>query len=284
MLQLHKNSGSARTAFENIRYFQSKGYVVHVAAMTMDKDALKSISVIPHKMLPWLKSTGITRRRWYNWQVQNLRQKLSPTITVGHGDIQDQDVVTLHNCVFYASELINNKALPADHEMALTHGPLLKNQSFRYMIANSKLMKNDTIKRFGVPAEKIQVIYPALDTKMFFPLSKQEKQFQRKRFGFTDKIVVSLITSGNFKKRGLDIFVEALAKLKPETLQKIDVRIIGKDEPGPFRDLITTKNLDSVVKFQPSLDDIQNFYNAIDLFVLPARIEEFGRVVLEAMG
>lgn len=61
MLQLHKNSGSARTALENIHYFKSKGYEFHVAAMTMDKESLRAEGAIPHKMLPWFKSTGITR-------------------------------------------------------------------------------------------------------------------------------------------------------------------------------------------------------------------------------
>src|SRR5688500_16374503 len=92
MLQLHKNSGSARTAFENIRYFKSHDYEVHVVAMTMDKELIKGAGAIPHKVLPWIKSTGMWRRRWYNWQVQKLRLKLNPTITVGHGDIQEQDV------------------------------------------------------------------------------------------------------------------------------------------------------------------------------------------------
>lgn len=50
-----------------------------------------------------------------------------PDVTVGHGDIQDQDVLTLHNCVFLASELIHQKPLDPKHEMALTHGPMLKN-------------------------------------------------------------------------------------------------------------------------------------------------------------
>ena len=157
MLQLHKSSGSARTAYENMRYFKSRGFEVHVAAMTMDKELLTSMGVVPHKMYPWIKSTGFTRRRWYNWQVQNLRKKLSPEITVGHGDISDQDVLTLHNCVFLASELIHNKVLSKDHEMALTHNPLLREMGFSKMIANSELMKKDTIERFHVPAEQIHV-------------------------------------------------------------------------------------------------------------------------------
>ncbi len=275
MLQLHKSSGSARTAMENIRYFKSRGFEVHVASLTMDAQSLKLLGAIPHKMLPWIKSTGMLRRKWYNWQVQRLRKNLNVDITVGHGDIQEQDVLTLHNCVFLASELINNKPLDPNHEMSLTHGPQLKNKSFKKMIANSNFMKNDTIKRFGVPEKKIEVIYPALDTKMFHP-QLDKKQELRSRFGFSDKVIVSLVTSGNFKKRGLDIFKEAITTLPVEIQQMADFRVVGKDEQGSYKSELLT--------FDPGLEDIENYYRAIDIFVLPARIEEFGRVVLEAMG
>ncbi len=275
MLQLHKNSGSARTALENIHYFKHRGFEVHVAAMTLDREMIEAAGAIPHKMLPWLKSTGMWRRRWYNYQIQKLRLKLRPTITVGHGDIQEQDVLTLHNSVFLASELIHEKPLPPQHEMAQTHGPILKNQSFKKMIANSNLMKEDTIKRFHVPAEKIHVVYPALDTKIFYPTPEKKSEL-RARFGFPNKVVVALVTSGNFKKRGLDIFSSAIDSLPEDIKALADFRVVGKDEPGPHRS--------SLLTFDPGLPDIQSYYNAIDLFVLPARIEEFGRVVLEAMG
>jgi len=265
MLQLHKNSGSARTAMENIHYFKSKGYEVHVAALTIDAQAILIEGAIPHKLLPWPKSTGMWRRRWYNWQVQRLRKKLRPEITVGHGDIQDQDVLTLHNCVFLASDLIHGKKLDPKSEMALTHGPLLKNQNFKKLIANSELMKEDCIKRFNIPSEKIHVIYPALDTKVFYPENTTK---------LTSKVTVSLVTSGNFKKRGLDIFAEAIDSLPSEIKAQASFRVIGKDKA-------TTSPL---ITFDPPRKDIENYYRSIDIFILPARIEEFGRVVLEAMG
>ena len=273
MLQLHKNSGSARTAFENIHYFKSKGLEVHVAAMTMDDDAIRAEGAVPHKMIPWLKSTGIIRRRWYNWQVQNLRKKLKPDITVGHGDIQDQDVVTLHNCVFLASELIHGGPLSSDHEMAKTHGPLLRNQGFKKLIANSNLMKEDLIHRFNIPTDKIEVIYPALDTKNFFPRPESKAEL-RQRFKFDDKVVVAFVTSGNFKKRGLDLFSQAIDALPEEIKSMASFRVVGK-EAAEASKLIT---------FDPSLEDIENYFRAIDIMVLPARIEEFGRVIIEAMG
>ena len=274
MLQLHKNSGSARTAYENIRYFKARGFEVHIASMTLDKESIEAQGAIPHKTLPWIKGTGMWRRRWYNWQIQRLKKKIRPSLTVGHGDIQEQDVLTLHNSVFLASELIHNKPLDPSHEMAQTHGPILTHKRFKRMIANSELMKADTVKRFQVSPEKIHVVYPALDTTVFKPKKNQREEL-RKRFNFPNKVVIALVTSGNFKKRGLDIFSEAIEALPQELKDQASFRVIGKDQANTHSSLIT---------FDPGLTDIENYYNAIDVFVLPARIEEFGRVVLEAMG
>lgn len=275
ILQLHKNSGSARTAYENIHYFRKKGYEVHVASMTIDKDFVIQEGAIPHKMLPWIKSTGMQRRKWYNWQIELLKKHLKPEVVMGHGDIEKQDVLTLHNSVFLASELIHGRPLSPKDEMYHIHGPLLKNQGFKKLIANSNLMKDDCISRFQIPAEKIHVVYPALDTKVFFP-EPDKKPELRKRFGFDDKVAVGLVTSGNFKKRGLDIFSEAIEMLPPAVKEKATFRVIGKDRPLP--------GLSPLIKFDPELFDIENYFRAIDVYVLPARIEEFGRVVIEAMG
>jgi UDP-glucose:(heptosyl)LPS alpha-1,3-glucosyltransferase len=274
MMQLHKSSGSARTAYENIKYFKSRGYEVHVVSMTIDKAHISSLGATPHKTLPFIKSTGLMRRKWYNWQVQILVKKLQPDITVGHGDIQNQDVLTLHNSVFLASELINKKPLTSEHEMSVTHGSLLKHRSFKKMIANSKLMKDDTVKRFSINPHDITVVYPAVNTDIFSPISASEKATLRKRFKFPDKVIVSLVTSGNFKKRGLDTFIQALDLFPQDIHDQVSFRVIGHsdDFKSPY------------INYDPTLPDIQNYFRAIDIFVLPARIEEFGRVVLEAMA
>jgi hypothetical protein len=56
----------------------------------MDKETLQSMNVVPHKMLPWLKSTGITRRRFYNWQVQQLRKRLKPPSPLAMGTFKSR--------------------------------------------------------------------------------------------------------------------------------------------------------------------------------------------------
>jgi UDP-glucose:(heptosyl)LPS alpha-1,3-glucosyltransferase len=119
------------------------------------------------------------------------------------------------------------------------------------------------------------LVYPSYNRFKFFP-KPQERDSLRKRFNFPEKVVVALVTSGNFKKRGLDLFIEAIHQLPADVRDRASFRVVGKDEAKQY--------LDSKITFDPGLSDIENYYNAIDVMVLPARFEEFGRVVLESMG
>lgn len=278
ILQLHKTAaGAMRNTFEQIRYFKSRGFEVHVMADLMDKASVLNAGAIPHKTLKW-PSTGTFRRQFYNWQTQMWIKRHKPDLVVGHGDLMQQDVLCLHNSVHLAHELIHGKPLPEDAEMYPIHTPQLKERRFKHLIANSHLMKNDLIQRFQIPAEMISVVYPAYNDHKFTALPSEERTKVRQSFGLANEdLVVGLITSGNFKKRGVDVFLQALRLLPKDLQPKLRVWIVGKDKP-------LVENIPVKVEFLPVREDVENYYRALDLFVLPARVEEFGRVQLEAMA
>lgn len=287
MLQLHKiATGSARTAFEQIEFFKEKNFEVHIVSEKINKEAFLKVGAIPHKTFknPFLK--GAKRRLDYSKRVLKLAKKIKPDLIIGHGDLQHQDVFLLHNCVHLASEKINNKALSKDDEMNQTHTPILKNQQFKRMISNSELMKNDIIQRFKVPAEKITTIYPAINKKQFYRKSEEEiLKIREALLQGEGQLLIGLITSGNFKKRGLDRYFETINLLPKNLVEQCKFIFIGKDELGEKENSLWKNSpyQDRIHQLDP-IDNIEDYFNALDLFVLPARIEEFGRVVLEAMA
>lgn len=84
-------------------------------------------------------------------------------------------------------------------------------------------------------------------------------------------------------KKGIDIFLQALAKLKVKNYQF--KALIGGDgeERASLIELATELNLTQQVTFTGWIEDKKEFFNAIDIFCLPSRQEPFGIIVLEAM-
>ena len=86
--------------------------------------------------------------------------KHKPKLVIGHGDILNQDILYIHNCVHLAYELVERKSLPEDHEVGSIHTSILTKGSYKVLICNSEMMKNDLVKRFKIDPEKAVVIYP----------------------------------------------------------------------------------------------------------------------------
>lgn len=278
ILQLHKTAaGAMRNTYEQIRYFKSRGWNVHVISDLIDKQAVREAGAIPHRTLKW-PGTGTFRRKFYDLQVQFWIKLAKPDLVIGHGDLSQQDVLCLHNSVHLAHELIHGSPLAQNSEMYPIHTPQLQHRRFKHLIANSHLMRNDLMNRFGIPSEMISVIYPAYDHLKFTPTNVEGKRALRQRFGVKDsEVVVGLITSGNFRKRGVDIFFDALKVLPQSIKESTRFWVVGKDKLPQAPEGIRIEQM-------PICEDVENYYRTLDLFVLPARIEEFGRSQLEAMA
>jgi UDP-glucose:(heptosyl)LPS alpha-1,3-glucosyltransferase len=274
VLQLHKQaSGAARVVQSQIRFFFENGFEVHLIADKLDDEMVLSCGGIPHKVLRW-PSHGYFRRKFYNFQAQWLIKLIKPDLVIGHGDLMKGDVLFLHNCIHLAHERINGQSLPKNSEMYKVHTPILNNKNFKHIVANSNLMKVDLMNRFNYSPTEISVCYPAYRHSIFHPISAKERLEKRKSLGLSEKdFCVALITSGNFKKRGLEIFLKASQLIQKD--QNIKFWLVGKDKPN--------YKIEPIIHM-PGRTDVETYYQAIDLFVLPARIEEFGLVASEAMA
>ena len=67
------------------------------------------------------------------------------------GDLLDQDLLSLHNCVHAAHEAATGRHLPARDAVGRMHALQLSQRRFRLLAATSRLMKDDVARRFGVP-------------------------------------------------------------------------------------------------------------------------------------
>lgn len=271
-------SGVPRIVVDELRYFHQLGHETYVIAETINEDLVKSNKGIPVKT--WrFPISGHLRRLFYLWQVSRWINKNKPDLVIGHGDILDQDILFMHNCVHLAHELIENKPLPEDDEVGLIHQRILTQGSFKTLVCNSKLMKDDFVKRFDIDTSKLIVVYPEVNLSSFrVPQPEEVKRIWREKLGIPQEAYVfGMVTSGNHKKRNLDLLIKAFKRFNanhPQTYLFVGGGKIDKR----YRDMISEN-----VTFAPTLIDVKNYFYLLDAYVLPAHIEEFGISVLEAM-
>nr|WP_272885344.1 glycosyltransferase [Chromohalobacter canadensis] len=93
-----------------------------------------------------------------------------------------------------------------------------------------------------------------------------------------------MITSGNFTKRNVAGFVEMAAGLEQRLPGRCRFLVVGKDDFSPYQREAEQAGIAERFIWRTTVSDVETLYGALDVFVLPAHIEEFGRVSLEAMA
>ncbi|MEK9771685.1 MAG: glycosyltransferase family 4 protein [Nitrosomonadales bacterium] len=97
-----------------------------------------------------------------------------------------------------------------------------------------------------------------------------------------NKFIV-FIGSG-FKTKGLDRAILAFHSLPDKIKSQYDFLIIGHDNSNRFQKLINQLGLQGAIKIIPGLNDIPSILNRSSLLIHPARMENTGLVLLEAMA
>ncbi len=276
-------SGAARLIVEHARRFAAAGWEVHVFASRLDAPALTAAGATPNLVLSWPWGSWLKRRSFAAMAARGTR---GFDLVHGHGDLLAQDVLSLHNCVHAAHEAVHGAPLPESDATGRLHALQLRGRRFRVLVANSELMKADVVRRFGVPAGSVEVVYPGFDPARFKPEDRARlRAASRAGLGVKEgETLVGLVTSGDFEKRGLPSFLRAFA-LAAEGRPGLRALVVGKESrPGPYKALAAELGVAGRVVWAEPRPDVEGLYHALDVYAHPARWEEFGMSVLEALA
>jgi glycosyltransferase involved in cell wall biosynthesis len=93
--------------------------------------------------------------------------------------------------------------------------------------------------------------------------------------------VVALFVGGDWERKGLDIAIEALSKVRAAGYD-LRLWVVGRGDAVRLLALAERLGVARYVRFFGPRSDTEVFYQAADLFVLPSRYEAFSLVCLEA--
>ena len=114
----------------------------------------------------------------------------------------------------------------------------------------------------------------------FRPNARED--FRRKNH-LTEEDFLLLQIGSDFKRKGVDRSIEALASLPEELRKHTFFYVIGLDKPEKFSELAASLNVSEQVRFWGGRNDVPDFIAGADLFLHPARSENTGTAILEAL-
>ncbi len=131
---------------------------------------------------------------------------------------------------------------------------------------------------YGVPPSKIVVLHNGYDPQRFNPDLRRHSQAVRKELGISTRPLI-LFVGMDFKRKGLDIALSAMRRIKEGVLV-----VAGGGDVRGFGALARRLGVAERVVFVGRRDDVERFYGAADVFLLPSRYDPFCNAVLEAMA
>lgn len=157
-----------------------------------------------------------------------------------------------------------------------------KSRSVRRIVAQSQLEARLLVQFFGVPVEKVEVVYNGVDTEEFHPCWRSARPSVSRELGIAaDSPMLLFASAGDLEAKGLVYCVLALSFMKHREARLI---VLGNQPAARFVKLAQRLGVSDRVHFLGRRDDIQRYYAAADLFVFPTAYEPFPNVNLEAMA
>lgn len=140
------------------------------------------------------------------------------------------------------------------------------------IVTHSKKMADELQQFYHVAKDKIITIYPPVNSENFYPLSNEERQNLRQKFGFKDNENILLFPSGDHERKGLPLILDCLKNIQSQLNIPIKIAVCGTKS-------MQNENVINLgfIKNMPEL------YNAVDFSILASNYEPFGLVGVESI-
>ncbi len=274
----------SRTLLANLaEYYPDIAYFLYTPTITQNEETrffLNSPMYSVHKpkhggSLLW-RNFGIKRelRRHKVQLFHGLRHELP----VGLGHMFIKTMVTVHD--------LSHRRFPQHYSLMQRQLREIRTrhscEQADHIVAISKHTKRELIHFYGLPPEKISVIYQSCHERYMHEKPNKTKQAVRKRYELPEQYMLSV--GSVHQRKNLLGAIKALASL-PESL-RLPLVVVGRG--GNYRravqHYIRQHHLSPWVKFlKVEFEDLPAVYQCASLFLYPSLYEGFGIPILEAL-
>jgi UDP-glucose:(heptosyl)LPS alpha-1,3-glucosyltransferase len=184
------------------------------------------------------------------------------------------------------------RATPAFRRFAIAANPyhryvqavereMFAHPALRRVICNSAMVRDDIMLRFGLPAERLTVIYNGVDLERFNPRNRDGRAAVRAALDVPADAPLFLYAGSGFERKGVARLLEALARAPAQA----HALIVGVDKHAKrYQAQAARLGLTARVRFLGGRDDLPALYGAADAFVLPTLYDPMPNAAVEALA
>lgn len=270
--------GAERYLAALVQALREQQHEVHVFARAWQEE--RDAGVHFHR-IPVMRAPGFLRALSFAWQAERLVSHAGCDVVFSLERTVRQDVYRAGDGCHREWLLQRSARLPLWRRATIAINPFhqtmlaLERRTFspqrtRLIIANSRRGRDEIVRHFGFPAERIEVIYNGVDGARFSPRPEAR----------SGKDFILLFAGTGFERKGLQFCVDVLARLPAH----VKLRVVGKGNAAGYLRRARRLGVAQRVEFVGAGGKIEKAYHEADLLVHPALYEPFANVCLEALA
>jgi UDP-glucose:(heptosyl)LPS alpha-1,3-glucosyltransferase len=139
-------------------------------------------------------------------------------------------------------------------------------------------------RHYGTPKNRLVSLPPGIDkSRRRVKDAEKRRSAFRKVLNIAEKELLVLMVGSAFKTKGVDRSIKALASLPVKLREKTHLIVVGEGDVASYERLAKENDVAHHVHLMGGRSDVPDFLLAADLLLHPARKENTGTVILEAM-
>ncbi len=265
-------AGSSKVALVSSRLLINAGHIVHlfVSENSLTEKRAREDKLIVHSIDSNQKFSETFKK------ILPIFESERPDIVISHHSLDRKIGIELKRK--FKNSFIN---IGYRHNISKTVpiiGPFIYNRYYDYLIACSQGVA-DSLTSSGIKQSKVKVIRNSITLPENFSAISGEKI--RESLNLKDKIVLGMSTWFHKERKGFDILFEAIKELD----DKFILLLIGIPESDKNKviDFASSFYIPKEKLIMPGyVENVWEYYNAMDIFLLTSRSEGFSLALLEA--
>lgn len=287
--------GAERYSMALVRELRAR-HEIHVFAQQW-ADALPGVHM--HRVSQPLAKPRWLNQLWYAcatwWATRSHFDLVHSHENTWHGQVQTLHVLPVRHTLFgqrrglaWALRVLKVLCSPRLCVYLLLERARLSLRPGRQLIVSSDTLRDTVAQAYPKTRTALRVLTPGVDLPEWradAAARQAQQQVARQALGLPAEGLGLLLVGNDFRKKGLEVLLSALAQLEPLRAKGVWLAVVGHPAQVPaWRERAQALGLQDRVHFLGQLSDVSGAYRAVDVLVHPTREDTFAMVVLEAMA